>query len=54
MRELASEILSKYHSILDGLPPKGEGSLKFGKNLVKISSIATGMHLVRTGLGNKL
>ena len=38
--ELAGEILTKYLSIFDGLPPVGEGDLRFGESLVKISTIA--------------
>ncbi len=39
--ELAGEILSKYLSVFKGLPPVGEGGLRFGESLVRISTIAS-------------
>ena len=39
--DVEKDILSKYYSIFDGLPRKGEGELRFGLSLVRISDIAS-------------
>lgn len=39
--ELGEKILKEYYSLFDNLPPRGDGHLRFGYSLLRVSDIAS-------------